>query len=131
MSLFFKKIERRNLKDPDGPKLWYPVLRRISVLKEKEVATLIADETTLNAKEAEMALYQLEKVLLRAMLDGKTVQLGELGTFRLTISAEGAASVDEVSTDLIKKVNLRFLPSLTVREALQKATFVPVETLSE
>lgn len=131
MSLFFKKIERRDLKDPDGPKLWYPVLKRIGVLKEKEVATLIADETTLNAKEAEMALYQLEKVLLRAMLDGKTVQLGELGTFRLTISAEGAASVDEVSTDLIKKVNLRFLPSLTVREALQKATFVPVETLSE
>ena len=101
------------------------------VLKEKDVAKLIADETTLNAKEAEMALYQFQKVLLRAMLDGKTIQLGELGSFRLTINTEGVGSLEEVTTDLIKKVNLRFLPSVTVREALQKATFTPAEKISQ
>jgi len=103
MLLFKKKIERKNMKDPDGQKLWYPILKSIGILKEKEVAKLIADETTLIAKEAEMALYQFEKVLLRSMLDGKTIQLGELGSFRLTIKSEGVATNEEVSTNLIKK----------------------------
>ena len=33
-------------------------------MKEKEVAKQIADETTLNPKEAEMAVAQLKKVLI-------------------------------------------------------------------
>ena len=31
---------------------------------------MLADETTLNPKEAEMAVYQLEKVVSRLLLDG-------------------------------------------------------------
>lgn len=50
-------------------------------MDEHEVAKLVADETTLNPKEAEKAVYQLEKVMERLLLDGHTVQLGELGSF--------------------------------------------------
>lgn len=89
-----------------------------------------ADETTLNPKEAEMAVYQLEKVVSRLLLDGHTVQLGDLGTFNLTITAEGQKEEKKVSADDIKKVNLRFRISKTMREALDKATFKPVESLA-
>ncbi|MDD3281177.1 MAG: DNA-binding protein, partial [Bacteroidales bacterium] len=125
------KIKKKNLKDPEGPKLWYPVLRSVGVVTEKELAKLLADETTLNPKEAEMSIYQLQKVLLRVMLDSKTVRLGELGNFRLTASTEGSETMEEVSPEKIKKINLRFLATKSVREALQKATFKPVETLNE
>ena len=131
MALLFRKIQKKNLKDPEGPKLWYPVLRSVGVVTEKELAKLLADETTLNPKEAEMAIYQLQKVLLRVMLDSKTVRLGELGNFRLTAHTEGSDSIEKASPEKIKKINLRFLATKLVREALQKATFKPVETLNE
>ena len=91
---------------------------------------LVSDETTLNPKEAEMAVYQLEKVMERLLLDGHTVQLGDLGTFNLTITAEGQKEEKKVSADDIEKVNLRFRISKTMREALDKATFKPVESLA-
>jgi len=131
MALFFRKIQKKNLKDPEGPKLWYPVLRSVGVVTEKELAKLLADETTLNPKEAEMSIYQLQKVLLRVMLDSKTVRLGDLGNFRLTANTEGSDTMEEASPEKIKKINLRFLATKLVREALQKATFKPVETLNE
>ena len=88
MAIFYNKIQRRNpsLKK-DETKLWYPVLRRVDQVKEKEVAKQIADETTLNPKEAEMAVAQLKKVLINALTNGNSVQLGDWGSFYLSISA--------------------------------------------
>jgi len=53
-------------------------------VKEREIAKQIADETTLNPKEAEMAVSQLLKVVVNILLHGGTVQLGSLCLFRVT-----------------------------------------------
>jgi predicted histone-like DNA-binding protein len=131
MALFFRKIQKKNMKDPDGPKLWYPVLRSVGVVGEKELGILLANETTLNPKEAEMAIHQLQKILLRVMLDSKTVRLGEVGNYRLTAFTESSETKEEVTAEKIKQINMRFLPTKYVREQLQKATFKPVESLDK
>lgn len=56
---------------------WQMVLRSVSKVNEKQVAQRIADESTLNPKEAEMAIYQLLKVLKLELLNGNTVELGD------------------------------------------------------
>lgn len=89
MPIFFNRVQRGNPRDESAPKKWYLVPKSIGLLKEKEVAKqIIADETTLNPKEAEISIYQLLKVIIRALLNGQTVQLDELGTLRLTFSAD-------------------------------------------
>lgn len=131
MAIFFNKVQRVNPRDPrSGERKWYPVLKSIGKVNEHDLAVMIADETTLNPKEAEMAIYQLEKVATRLLLDGHTVQLGDLGTFNLTIKATPEAEREKVTADNIKKVNLRFRISKTMRDALDKALFKPVESLA-
>jgi predicted histone-like DNA-binding protein len=103
----------------------------MGLVREKEVAKRVADETTLNPKEAEFAVAQLFKVITDYLLNGKTVQLGELGTFRLTVSSEGVATEAEVTATQIKHVNIRFSASEALKEALKKATFTAVESLSK
>ena len=77
MSLLYNKVQRGNPAKPEEPKKWYLSLKSLGMVGEKEVARQIADETTLNPKEAEMALAQFEKILQRLLLDGHTVQLGD------------------------------------------------------
>ena len=89
----------------------------------------MADETTLNLKEAEMAVYQLEKVMERLLLNGHTVQLGELGSFSLTVTSEACKYEKEVSADKIKKVNLRFRAGKGIKAALGNAKFRPAEDM--
>ena len=123
MPLFFNKVERANPRQPMMPRKWYPLLKSTGLVKEKQVAKLLADETTLNPKEAEMAVSQLMKVVTNLLLNGNTVQLGELGSFRLTATAEGSNTKDEVTAQNIKKVNVRFVESEDLKDAMKKATF--------
>lgn len=127
MAIVYKKLQRRNPADPEAPKKWYASLKSIRVMKEKEVAMKIADETTLNPMEAQMAMYQFQKVVIEALTDGKTVTFGELGTFRLTASSEGTETEEKVTPDLIKKLNIRFVPSKNLKKRINEATYLPIE----
>jgi predicted histone-like DNA-binding protein len=129
MGLFYKKVQRGNPSNPAAPKLWYPVLKSVGLIKEKEVAKFLADETTLNPKEAEMSVYQLFKVIIRLLLDGHTVQLGDLGSFRLIVRGEGSETEAEVNAGKIKSVHIHFTASGDLREQLNKATFKDAATL--
>ena len=128
MSIVFNRVERANPQDRTSKK-WYPVLKTIKKVSEKDVAKEIADETTLNRKEAEMALEQLEKVLIRNLLSSNSVQIGEWGSFHLTCNSEGSNTKGAVSAKNIKNLNIRFTPSKNLRDALSHATYTPAETL--
>lgn len=123
MTLLYKKIQRVNPLKKDEPRKWYPVVKSLGTLSEKEVAKRISDETTLNPKEAEMALAQLEKVLISGLLDGYTVKIGDWGTFQVTVNATGTDTEKEATASKITKVNIRFTAGQSLREAAQKATF--------
>ena len=123
MTLLYKKIQRVNPLKKDEPRKWYPVVKSLGTLSEKEVAKRISDDTTLNPKEAEMALAQLEKVLVSGLLDGYTVKIGDWGTFQVTVNATGADTEKDATASKITKVNIRFTAGKSLREAAQKATF--------
>ncbi len=123
MPLFYNKVQRANPLKKEEPKKWYPVLKSVGMMEEKEVARKISDETTLNPKEAEMALAQLEKVLIDALLNGQTVSIGSWGSFQLTLHAEGSDTEKEVNPAKIKKINVRFQAGKALKEAIAKASF--------
>ncbi|MDR2064235.1 MAG: HU family DNA-binding protein [Prevotellaceae bacterium] len=125
--LIYNKIERGNPSAANAPKL-YPVLKSTGMVKEKEVSKMLSEETTLNAKESEMAVSQQLKVVTNLLLNGNTVQLGGLGSFRLTAKCEGAES--KVSTAQIKKLSVRFTESAELKDAVKKATFKDAATLT-
>ena len=130
MPVLYNKVERGSFLNKDAPKKWYPVLKSMGMIKEKDVAKRLADETTLNPKEAEMAVAQLMKVVSNALLNGNTVQLGELGSFRLTASTESSDTKGEVTAAKIKKLNVRFTESADLKNSLKNAKFVDASSLS-
>lgn len=106
------------------------VLRSVSKVNEKQVAQRIADETTLNPKEAEMAIYQLLKVLKLELINGNTVELGDWGSFYLTINSDGVEDESKVTANQVKQVNVRFRAGKDLRETINKAEFKPAATIT-
>ena len=129
MPVLFNKVERANPQNRTAPKKWFPVLRTITRITEKQVAKEIADETTLNPKEAEMAVSQLKKVMLKNLLASNSVQLGDWGTFHLTCNGEGSDTKEEVTANNIVKLNIRFVPGKELADSLKGATFIHAENL--
>ena len=129
MALIYNRVQRKNPMKPDEPAKWYPVLKTTKMVREKEVAKEIADETTLNPKEAEMALSQFQKIMIRTLLNGQSVQLGDWGSFYLTLHTEGSDTEAEATAAKVKKINIRFTAGKELREAIAKASFKDAATL--
>jgi predicted histone-like DNA-binding protein len=129
MSLFYNKAQRANPLHPEDIRLWFIFLKSIGQIGEKEVAKLLSDETTLNRKEAEMALAQFEKILIRLLLDGHSVQLGDWGSFYLTCSCKGSETKEGATVHNIKELKIRFVPGKALKAALKDATFLAAESL--
>ena len=110
---------------------WYPVQYTTKLVGESEVAEMIADETALNPMEAQMAIRQLRKVVQRLLLDGKSVKLGNRGTFNVTLSAEGADTKEALFARNVKTVNINFQPGDELKTAMQKADFVWLNKIVE
>ncbi|MDR1222788.1 MAG: HU family DNA-binding protein [Tannerella sp.] len=129
MPIVFNKVERANPQNRTAPKKWYPILKTVSKVGEKKVAKGIADETTLNPSEAEMALNQLQKVLLSNLMASNSVQLGEWGSFHLTCNGEGSDTKEGITVASIRSLNIRFTPGKALRDALKEAVYVFSEDL--
>ena len=127
MPVLLNRVERMN--PLDKTKKWYLTLKTISQISEKEAAKQIADETTLNRKEAEMALAQFEKVLISNLLASNSVKLGDWGSFHLTCNSAGADAKETLTAKDVKGLNIRFTPGKALKEAIGKASFVFAENL--
>ena len=124
MSILYSKVQRVNPRDLTAPKKWYIVPQRVEQKTEKEIAEALTKNTTLNRGEASMVLDELQAVILSSLLDGYSVQMGDWGSFQLTVSCTGTDTEQECTADKITAVNIRFRPGKEMKEAIAKATFV-------
>jgi hypothetical protein len=65
------------------------------------------------------------------LLEGKTVQPGNLGSFRLTASTVASDSEAEVTASRISKINVRFSESEDLKNMLRKATFMDTSSFAK
>lgn len=124
-----KKVMRFDPTRKNAPMKWYGVQKRLTKIDENEVAELIADETTLNPVEALMAIRQLHKVMLRALMNGQSVQLGNWGSFNLRVGTSGADTREALTTAQVKNVRICFRPGSEVKEAIRHTNFVWVDSI--
>ena len=61
--------------------------------------------------------------LVEQLLEGKKIQMGELGSFWVSLTSEGAESMEKFSSSNIKAVNIIFTPGTDFENLIGKAEF--------
>lgn len=125
MAVIYDKVAKKSPQTKEVK--YYASVKTIKLVDEKEVAKLVADETTLNPKEAEMAIAQLQKVVINLLKGGYSVKLGDWASFFLTVTSNGAATPAGVTPALIKQVNVRCRFGKEFKESISKTEFVPAQ----
>lgn len=131
MPIIYNVQQKRNPAKPNEPRKWHLYCKSIGTVSESEVARQIAEETTLNPKEAEMALAQLRKIVLRNLQAGNTVRLGDWAYFYTTLQCEGAETEEEAVPAKVKKVAMHLGYDKTFQADLNRATFVSAKSLQK
>jgi len=87
----------------------------------------IEKRSGVSSASVKAVLDALQYEILQTLADGNSVRLGDLGSFRLTMHAEGvktAKEAKEKGANLIKRVSVRFTKSSTMRLALDKHNLI-------
>src|SRR5690606_42097224 len=79
--------------------------------------------TTVSEIDVMAVMYDLIKVLSRNLSNGKIVRLGEIGSFQISISSEGADSEQAFHPKLIKNAKILFRPGKDLKDMTKTLTY--------
>ena len=114
----------RNPLKPELPEKAYAKNQVSEIWPLEKFAKHIADHNGVYSRgTVKGVLADSCECLVEQLLDGKKVELGELGTFGISISSEGAPSVKEFSAKNIKAVNILFAPGPDFENLINRAEF--------
>ncbi|MDR1886675.1 MAG: hypothetical protein LBQ70_02055 [Prevotellaceae bacterium] len=130
MAVFFRKIQRNDPRNPGGVKKWYIILKSLGTRRTKEITQRMADETTLNPKEAEIGLYEFVKVLKATLKEGYTAQIDDLGTFYLTVNSSASETEAEANARNCTGIHIRFRPDEAFQKEMDHIRLKPLDELS-
>jgi predicted histone-like DNA-binding protein len=78
---------------------------------------------TVSGADIRAVLYAMVDVATDTLADGTIVRLGDLGSLRLSLSSEGKATAEEVSSASVKSANVIFTPGTRIKEMLNTVKY--------
>ena len=100
---------------------YYPQIASTTPVTLAQIVKRIEKRSTVSSADVKAVLDALQYEVIEALQNGNSVRLGDLGSFRLSIKANGSDSSAEArktGANAIKAINVQFTKSTAMRDAL-------------
>ncbi|MDL2224196.1 HU family DNA-binding protein [Bacteroidales bacterium OttesenSCG-928-M06] len=111
---------RKNPQDPKAAEKFYLIAKSLSPVTRKTLIDDMVRNTSLTKHEAATGIDYLFESLPRYLELGHSVQLGELGYFRVTVTSKGSETLKEATPEKIIKKKLHFIFGKEIRNHINK-----------
>lgn len=102
---------------------FYPRVCNRGKIDLYDMAEQIASMSTFSESDVHGVLTAFISQIPHFLLNNKSVELGDLGTFSLHISGEGVEKAEQINAHKIKGVKMAFRPSTRIKQKLKWAKF--------
>lgn len=126
MPLNYSVALRANPMDKEAAHKAYAKAQINGELSLKQLSKRVASQTTVSRADVVAVLISTVDNLLDALQEGKQVDFGELGKFRLQILSEGAETLSDFTSEKIQGVNIQFIPGEELKNIFAGMEFQPV-----
>jgi predicted histone-like DNA-binding protein len=123
MSIKYQVLQRQDPRDRSVPSKFYAALTKRYEITFDELLNEIIDISTVSIGDTYNVLQTLIHLIKKHLQEGRTLKVGDLGTFYVTINSDGKDSDQEVDSNSIKKANIRFRPSVKLKDAMNRLKF--------
>lgn len=128
MAIKVKAIAKKNpLKPKDEPKFYAQVLQS-DELTLRDIVDDIALNCTLTGSDIKAVLDALMTSLKHNLGKGNVLRLGDLGSFRVSVSSKGEVTAKACTSRAVKKARIIFVPSAELKETVKVFSFTKVST---
>lgn len=129
MAQGYRLVMKKNLSTKEGEPAQkaYAIPKYNGTTDMDTLCRMIGARSTVSSADVKAVLDNLNFVLDMELQAGRIVQLGELGNFRLSLSSEGAASVDDFKPAMLRTAKVIFTPGSPLRDTRKSVHFVSLE----
>lgn len=99
----------------DSKKLYYAMSKSTGFTDMRRLCKLIAARSTVSSADVKAVLDNLNYILDLELQDGRIVQLGEFGNFRITVGSEGVEDKEKFNATMILAPKIVFTPGVDLR----------------
>ena len=110
----------------EGKRMWFPKLTGSTQVDLYNVAQILEKRSSASIADVQLIVYGLIDLIPELLMQGKTVKLGEFGSFRLHARVNPTDGPGKVSSKNIRDLHISFKPDKRIKKALEKAQFVQV-----
>ena len=119
----------KNPLKPELPEKAYARVQINEVISTKKFVGHISDHNGVFSKGTVKGVTtDLVSCLREMLVAGNKVEIEGLGTFGISLTSEGAESLDKFTSANIKAVNVVYTPSEDLQNLIQNATFTQVSS---
>lgn len=126
----FKTIQKVNPRDVQGERKHYAQVVATDTVGFDELSETISENSSLMPEDIAGVLIALERNIIRSLKNGRVVNLGSLGTFRLSVSSEGHETTDDVTGHSIRKARVLFRAGKGMSTMLNNLVFKKTEQVA-
>ncbi|MDR1602769.1 MAG: HU family DNA-binding protein [Tannerella sp.] len=118
----YKLIQRANPQDRSKVK-WYAAPVNDGKIAKSDLTKEIVNISSLSRGDVSNVIESLTDVIPKYLLMGKSINLGELGTMRVSFGSEGVDDAKDFNTGMISDTKIIFTPSVELKRKLEEIHF--------
>jgi predicted histone-like DNA-binding protein len=121
--LFYNLIQRGDPRNLELPKKWYATPASRGRITIDELSKDIAGSSSLSQGDIANVLKSLLQCVPKYLLLGMSVDMGDMGSMRISFSSEGFEQKDAFNASSIGGVKIIYTPSTKLKHALLDSKF--------
>ena len=123
----YKLVQRANPLDKSADAKWYANAVNEGRITKNDLSKEISGRSSLTRGDVSNVIENLIDELPKYLVMGKSISLGEFGTFRLSLSSEGALSEGEYNVSMIRGARVIFTPGSGLKKAIADIKYIKEE----
>jgi predicted histone-like DNA-binding protein len=126
MAVNFKVIQRKNPRDLEAAPKSYAIAINNGTVDIDRLAELVGDGSTVRQNDIYAVIIGLVNVIQGELKEGRSVHLGKLGMFSISVSSNPSDTAEEVNATNIKSARIRYRPGKEMRNMLKTLAYSKV-----
>jgi len=127
MSIKFHVLQRQDPRDRTLPGKFYAALTNRYEITFDQLLNEITDMSTVSIGDTYNVLQTLIHLIKKHLQEGRTLKVGDLGTFFTTINSVGSDTLEDVDSSSIIKANIRFRAGVKLKDAMNRLSYQKVQ----
>ena len=123
MTVKFNVTPRKDPRDQNSQPKYYATVKSNGRADTNAIAKSINSMSTVSSVDTAAVLEAFLHVVPDKLVEGNIVELGDFGTFRVSVSSQGEATAEDVTARSITDVRVLFTPGRRFMQTLNTAEF--------